>query len=201
VLVGSVSSSTSWAGSDNHSNSYATITGGLNQTYATSFHLVMTYAKVATDVSIGSTVTLSWATGSKAAVTAICVTGLASSSPLDKTGGGYDSGGGGSTAVTGLSTGTLSATNEIVIAGWAEGGTYGTWTEDANFTSDNFPTPASNNNVRVAHCVTNCTATTSVPYGPSWVNSHINGAQVWSFLPAGGSVTVCSFALLGVGKC
>jgi hypothetical protein len=188
-----------WGINDGLGNTYTP----LSQTYTSSQKLVLLYAKVGTDVAIGTVLTISWTTNSRNAAAAICVTGLASSSPLDKTGNGYDSVSTVS-AVPGstLTTGTLSVANEIVVGVWGDGtGTYGTWTEDGSFTSDNFPTPGSNQNVRIAHCISSCTTTSSVAYAPSWVTARVVGAQLWTFKPSGGAVKVCTQMLMGVGPC
>jgi hypothetical protein len=193
-----VGNSSAWTVSDGHSNTYA----ALNTTYTTNQKLVLISAKVTTDVSPSSSLQINWTTNSTPAAAAICVTGLLATTPLDKTGGGYDSVTA-QTSITGtgspLTTGALSVINEIVIGVWNTTATYGTWVEDANFTSDNFPTPGANHNVRIAHCVTNCSATTSVGYAPTWATNRIVGAQVWSFKPAAASSAAPKGTLLGVG--
>jgi hypothetical protein len=151
--------------------------------------------------TISSTLTGNWTTAARMGLAAGCVAGLASSSPFDVAGNGYST----SAGVVNLTAGTLSVTpsqtNSIVLAVWgAIGGTYSAWNENTNFTSATPATIGNNTSVRIAYCITNCTAASAVTYqNASWTTSRIIGAQEWVFKPASGAAVVCTRSLLGVG--
>ncbi len=206
VGVGAVPASSNWHASDSAGNTYpAAGSPNVNFVSNTTNHLVYMWGLVTSALTSGvSTVNWTWTTNARPGIVWVCVTGVATSTPTDATGTGYDSGAGTvNTLATHGVTITPVAANDIVFqAVGLYGGTYSAWTEDTNFLGS-FASTGSNTGVQLAYCITACAAAgTPVAYAPSWTTVRTVGASGVA-LKAASAAAACrgALVLLGVGGC
>jgi hypothetical protein len=146
------------------------------------------------DISVGKTITATFAGSTPSGIAGICITGAATTSPLDVSN--KTQQGTAATAATSVSTGTLAQANEIVVGVLVGTVAIGVVTCGTGWTK--LPT-LSNANGSVTICVQIVAATTSVSFAPTWANTANYVTDVYSFKAAGGATITPTRTLLGAG--
>lgn len=139
-------------------------------------------------VANGGTITATFAGSTVNQTTAVCVTGVATSSPLDTSG--HTSQGTAATVATSVATGTLAQAVEIVFGDLVNVSAV-TSVSSAGFTD----TTGGSTRLHLFYQVVN--ATTTVTWVPGWTTSSNYISAVFSFK---GALAGAGAALLGVGQ-
>lgn len=194
ILVATGNSNTNVLASvaDSASNIWQT---PIDVTTNTGTHLGVAYAiNTANALNIGGTITASFGSSTTTFIAAECVQGLSATAPLDKH---NNTATGTGTSSTGVTTGTLNDTNEIVYGIFGAGSAIGTSACGSGFTSF-----AVNNGVpSMRACWQIVSSSASVSFVPTWTNSVDWVMDVVTFDTNGGVVVTNHFqSLMGVGQ-
>jgi hypothetical protein len=157
-------------------------------------HLAFAYAvNTGSSLAIGGTITATNSLSAGTNVGAICGGGLATSSPLDKSG--LFQTGASATSATTNSTGTLTLANELIVGGLAINNNSGTITCGGSFAK----TVTSTTGPSFAICTLIVSSTASVGWNPSWVNANSYNDDLVTFEKPGAPTVSTRRALTGAG--
>lgn len=146
------------------------------------------------DLPIGGTITATFSGSTTSALSAVCIGGAATSSPLDVHN--QSANGLAASSATTVNSGTLSQANEILLGGLNTATTSGTVTCGGSFTKTNAGASATPN---PTICTLIVAATTSVAFSPTWTTSPNYITDLISFEAPGGVAATPGSPLTAIG--
>lgn len=182
---------------DNATGGANTWSAPLDNLTGTGINLGWSYAvNTAHDLPIGSSITATFGGASANSLTASCIQGIVTSSPVDVSG--QTAQGLAATSATTVNSGTLSQASEIVLGGLAGALAVGTVTCGTGWTSQS----GGVSNIPSARiCYQIVSSTTSVAFSPTWGGSSNYITDVISLKGSGGAAAApfASLTTMGVG--
>jgi len=193
VFISASTSATAFALTDTAGNTYT-----LSNIYAGSAGKVFIgYCLNPAALTAGDTITLSWTTASRVAMSAVQISGLQTTAALDKD---PSTGSAGTGTTFTQATGALAQADEIILGAFTTDNTSGVVVSPGTgFTALAVVTvPSGNQDMHPVYKIV--ASTTDTNFNPSWTTSRAFTGNLWSFKAAAAAASArASLALLGVG--